>query len=177
MDTQNIGNYIREKRKLNGWTQEELAEFVGVSAKTVGTWERGDFSYIKNDNLERLSEVLHVSFSEIYLGKDLTGLDEETKILLDQKIKNLNERMDDVRTVTINVEDRGLLSMEMGVCAFGVSIIALSAALWAASSRTSFVSFICFILAFFGAGFAFFGKRIVTKLSKRIQEGRSRTDK
>ena len=177
MNTQNIGNYIREKRVSKGWTQEKLAELVDVSTKTIGTWERGEFSYIKNDNLEKLSDVLHVSFSEIYLGKDLTGLDEETKMLLDQDVKNINERLDDVRTITINVEDRGLLSMEMGVYAFGISIIALATAWWAASSHTAVTSFICFVLALFGVGFAIFGKRVITKLAKRVQKGRSRTSK
>ncbi len=32
---------IREIREKNGWTQERLAQEVGVSFSTVNNWERG----------------------------------------------------------------------------------------------------------------------------------------
>ena len=177
MNTQNIGNYIREKRLLNGWTQEQFAEKVNVSPKTVSAWENGNFTSIKNDNLDKLSEVLHVSIGEIFLGKDMTGLDEETKMLLDQEIKSLNEKMDGVQTITIKVEDRGLLSMEMGVYAFGFSIFAIALAWWAASPRTPLVSFICLILGLFGIGFVICGKRVIARLTKRVKKERGQTEK
>ena len=87
MDTQSIGNYIREKRMKNGWTQEQLAEKLEVASKTVSNWENGNFSSIKNENLDKLSKVFQVSVGEIYLGKDMVGLDEESKQILSIKQK------------------------------------------------------------------------------------------
>ena len=103
------------------------------------------------------------------MGKDMSGLDEETKALLDQEIKGLNERVDSVQTITIKVEDRGLLSMELGVCAFGISIFAVALAWWAASPRTPLISIICLLLGLFGIGFLICGKRVVSRLTKRAK--------
>ena len=177
MNTQNIGNYIRDKRTLRNWTQEEFADKLGVSPKTVSTWENGSFTSIKNDNLEKLSEVLQVSIGELYLGKDMLGLDEDAKMLLDQEIKSLNERVEGVHNITIKVEDRGLLSLEIGVYAFGLSVFAIALAFWAASSRAPLTSFVCLILGLFGIGFAIFGKRVVTKLTRQIQKERDQSAK
>lgn len=177
MNTQTIGNYIRDKRSLNGWTQEQFAEKLDVSPKTVSAWENGSFSSIRNDNLEKLSKILHVSIGEIFLGKDMAGLDEETKMLLDLEIKSLNARVDDVQTITIKVEDRGLLSMEMGVYAFGFSVFAIALAWWAASLRTPLISCCCLFLGLFGIGFVIFGKRVLAKLTKRLKKERGQTGK
>ena len=34
-----IGNYIAEKRRKQNFTQEQLAEKLGVSNKTISKWE------------------------------------------------------------------------------------------------------------------------------------------
>ena len=36
-----IGNKINQLRKLSGMTQEQLAEKLGVSNKTISKWETG----------------------------------------------------------------------------------------------------------------------------------------
>ena len=36
-----IGEIIREKRKELSFTQEQLADFLGVTAPAVHTWEKG----------------------------------------------------------------------------------------------------------------------------------------
>ena len=36
-----IGNYIAHKRKEKNLTQEQLAEQIGVSNKTISKWENG----------------------------------------------------------------------------------------------------------------------------------------
>lgn len=37
-----IGIQVLEARRLKGWTQEELGKRVGVSARVIGTIERGE---------------------------------------------------------------------------------------------------------------------------------------
>lgn len=41
MDQQRIGNFLRELRKEKGITQEQLAEELHVSSRTVSRWETG----------------------------------------------------------------------------------------------------------------------------------------
>ncbi len=40
MDQSRIGAFIRERRRAAGFTQEQLADRLGVSAKAVSKWER-----------------------------------------------------------------------------------------------------------------------------------------
>ena len=41
MANQNIATLVRGIREKTGWTQEKLAQEVGVSFSTVNSWERG----------------------------------------------------------------------------------------------------------------------------------------
>ena len=41
IDQTKIGNFIKLLRKEKGQTQEELAEFLGTSSKSVSRWENG----------------------------------------------------------------------------------------------------------------------------------------
>lgn len=41
MDASEVGRSIRDARKRLGVTQEELAELIGVSTRTLGQVERG----------------------------------------------------------------------------------------------------------------------------------------
>ena len=39
MDVQKIGAFLKELRKQNNMTQEQLGERIGVTNKTVSRWE------------------------------------------------------------------------------------------------------------------------------------------
>ncbi len=41
MDAKKIGIFLRELRKEKGLTQEQLAEVLNVSGRTVSRWETG----------------------------------------------------------------------------------------------------------------------------------------
>lgn len=41
MDNIKIGKLIAKRRKQKGLTQSQLAEYLGVSNKTVSKWENG----------------------------------------------------------------------------------------------------------------------------------------
>ena len=42
IDSQKIGQFILEKRKSFGYTQQQLAEVLGVTNKAVSKWETGE---------------------------------------------------------------------------------------------------------------------------------------
>lgn len=44
MDQITIGKFIAKKRKEQNLTQEQLAERLGISNKTVSKWETGSLS-------------------------------------------------------------------------------------------------------------------------------------
>lgn len=66
-----IGSYIARKRKKKNLTQEQLAEHIGVSNKTISKWENGkcmpDYSI-----LQKLCNALHVTLPERMDGEDAT---------------------------------------------------------------------------------------------------------
>ena len=66
-----IGSYIARKRKERNLTQEQLAQQLGVSNKTISKWENGkcmpDYSII-----QALCEALHVTLPELLDGRDAT---------------------------------------------------------------------------------------------------------
>ena len=53
-----IGKLIKKARTEKGYTQEELAERVGVKKSAVAKWENGRVSEIKRSNLKKLADAL-----------------------------------------------------------------------------------------------------------------------
>ena len=43
MDQKKIGNFLRELRKNRGFTQEQAAEKLGISSRTISRWETGAY--------------------------------------------------------------------------------------------------------------------------------------
>ncbi len=79
MDQVRIGAFIKELRKEKGLTQEQLAERLNVSGRTVSRWETGanmpDISL-----LVELAEFFDVSIPEIIDGERKSEkMDQETK--------------------------------------------------------------------------------------------------
>lgn len=76
MDTKKIGGFLRELRKENGLTQEQLAEIIFVSGRTVSRWETGtnmpDLSI-----LIELAEFYDVEIKEILEGERKSGMMEK----------------------------------------------------------------------------------------------------
>ena len=70
MDTVKIGESIAEARKKRNFTQEDLAEEVGVSVQAVSKWENGR-NLPDIENLLRIAEVTNVPYSyRIDAGRD-----------------------------------------------------------------------------------------------------------
>ena len=69
MDQIAIGKFIFKKRKELNFTQEQLAERLGVSNKTISKWETGkcmpDYSMI-----EPLCQELNITAAQLFDGED-----------------------------------------------------------------------------------------------------------
>ena len=69
MDQIAIGKFIFKKRKEQNFTQEQLAERLGVSNKTISKWETGkcmpDYSII-----EHLCQELNITLAELLDGEE-----------------------------------------------------------------------------------------------------------
>lgn len=88
MNQVTIGKYISQKRRELNLTQEELAEKLGVSNKTISKWENGkcmpDYSIIQN-----LCDTLHTTLAELMDGEDA---DSSVRVYDDNQILDLLRR-------------------------------------------------------------------------------------
>ena len=69
---QNVGMAIKTRREQLELTQQQVADYVGVSKSAVSRWESGDVANMGIDKLSKLSEVLSVSPLDIINETELT---------------------------------------------------------------------------------------------------------
>ena len=83
MDLQKIGRFLKVLRKERNLTQEQLAELLGVAARTVSRWETGS-NMPELSILIQLSEIYDVDLKEIIKGERRNGsIDNDTKETLE----------------------------------------------------------------------------------------------
>lgn len=64
-----MGLRIRDVRRERGWTQDQLANSVGVSRSAVAQWETGRAGQVTT-NLTRIAEVLDVGVEFLMYGDE-----------------------------------------------------------------------------------------------------------
>ena len=93
MDQIAIGKFIAKKRKEKNFTQEQLAERLGVSNKTVSKWETGkcmpDYSVVKI-----LCEELEITVAELMDGE--AAEERSVRAYDDEQIMDLLKRTQDL---------------------------------------------------------------------------------
>ncbi|MDA2929360.1 helix-turn-helix transcriptional regulator [Acidobacteria bacterium AH-259-O06] len=60
-----LGRRVRQLRKANGWSQEELGERADLHPTYVGGIERGERN-VSLENLERLARAFGLSLSQLF---------------------------------------------------------------------------------------------------------------
>ena len=80
-----FGKKIKEKRLALGLTQEELAEKIGISAKSLSQIELGN-NFVSAENLEAISLALNVSPKSLFDDNNLE--DERIFEFVNSKITN-----------------------------------------------------------------------------------------
>jgi transcriptional regulator with XRE-family HTH domain len=74
-DPVQIGTRIRKVRRERGWTQDQLANAVGVSRSAVAQWETGRAGQVTG-NLTRIAAVLEVGVEYLMYGDDKRAVSE-----------------------------------------------------------------------------------------------------
>ena len=98
MNQKDIGRFIAAKRKEKNLTQEQLAEKLNVSNKTISKWENGkclpDYSII-----ELLCKELDITITELFEGKKSNStdvLDEEKYNMLLYKLQQSENKINEL---------------------------------------------------------------------------------
>ena len=60
-----IGNKIKEYRKINNWTQTDLAEKIGIGKTTIGNYEKG-YRSPKKDTMFDIANIFGVSIDDLF---------------------------------------------------------------------------------------------------------------
>ena len=127
-----IGSYIARKRKEQNLTQEQLAQQLGVSNKTISKWENGkcmpDYRII-----QRLCEAIHVSLPELMDGEGAS--EDSVRVYDDEQILGLLRRTQELE------RQKGIL------CGFVLIVLGIaSSALSRATGGTDVQNFFSGIL-------------------------------
>ena len=70
MDVNKTGEFLAVLRKSQGYTQQEVADYLNISNKTISKWEQGQ-GYPDLTVLPVLAEFYHVSVDEILAGEKM----------------------------------------------------------------------------------------------------------
>ncbi|MBQ8209294.1 MAG: helix-turn-helix transcriptional regulator [Clostridia bacterium] len=73
-----LGSNLAELRKRNGFSQEALAEKLGISRQAVSKWERGE-SAPDTDTLIELASLYNVSLDELIGNKKTQNSEQKTE--------------------------------------------------------------------------------------------------
>lgn len=128
MDQITIGKFIAKKRKEQNLTQEQLAERLGISNKTVSKWETGkcmpDYAVVRS-----LCEELKVTVSELMDGEEAG--DKSVRAYDDEQILDLLRR-------TQELEKQKVMMSGVILIVMGIALQALSHTLGGSNVRDFF---------------------------------------
>lgn len=115
----NIGQNIKKARLEKGYTQEELANLVGVKKSAVAKWENGRVSNIKRSNLSMLANVLNINpnilLDNIAEKKPVEGANELADVYFDPDLRKMiseYQRLNEDHRKQVKEYISFLLSME-----------------------------------------------------------------
>lgn len=87
MDQKKIGSFLRELRKEQRITQEDLAEKLNVSSRTISRWETGS-------NMPDISLLIEIAdFFDVSIPEIINGERKSEK--MDEEVKEVAEKLSD----------------------------------------------------------------------------------
>ena len=100
MDQKKIGSFLKELRKEKGITQEQFAEILGVSGRTVSRWETGS-------NMPDLDVLIQIAdYYDVEIREMLDG---------ERKSENMDKEMEEtvLKVADYSNEEKQKLSKRM----------------------------------------------------------------
>lgn len=87
MNLKKIGSFLKELRKAKGITQEEFAENLNVSGRTVSRWETGT-------NMPDISLLIEIAeFFDVSIPEIING--ERKSEIMNEEVKEVAEKLSD----------------------------------------------------------------------------------
>jgi transcriptional regulator with XRE-family HTH domain len=104
MDSQKIGAFLRVLRKEKNLTQEQLAEILNVSGRTVSRWETGTNMPDLSIMIE-LADYYDIDVKELLNGERKSEMDKELK----ETLKTVAEYTDEQRKEAVKASNYGFV--------------------------------------------------------------------
>ncbi len=99
MDSQKIGAFLRVLRKEKNLTQEQLAEILNVSGRTVSRWETGTNMPDLSIMIE-LADYYDIDVKELLNGERKSEMDKELK----ETLKTVAEYTDETKRQELQMQ-------------------------------------------------------------------------
>ena len=116
MDSQKIGRFLRELRKEKNLTQEQLAEVLNVSGRSVSRWETGTNMPDISIMIE-LSEYYGIDIKELLNGERKSEMNNELK----ETLRTVADYTDSQKKEAVRASNYGFALMFMA-CAVAIVI-------------------------------------------------------
>ena len=104
MDSQKIGAFLRVLRKEKNLTQEQLAEILNVSGRTVSRWETGTNMPDLSIMIE-LADYYDIDVKELLNGERKSEMDKELK----ETLKTVAEYTDEQKKAALKASNYGFV--------------------------------------------------------------------
>jgi len=106
MDSQKIGAFLRVLRKEKNLTQEQLAEILNVSGRTVSRWETGTNMPDLSIMIE-LADYYDIDVKELLNGERKSEMDKELK----ETLKTVAEYTDEQKKAAVKASNYGFVTI------------------------------------------------------------------
>ena len=115
MDQKKIGNFLRELRKEKNLTQEQAADKLGVSGRTISRWETG--TYMPDISLiVDIAEMYDVDVRDIIDG-------ERKDINMNSEVKDVAVKMADYSTMQTNNIKKWIRTLSVSLLIVSVFLV------------------------------------------------------
>lgn len=119
-------NRLKMFRRQSGYTQEEIAEKLGVSRQAVAKWERGD-TFPDIESCIKLADIYHTTVDLLVRGLEseshsqdgkhifgLTKINSKGQITLPANCRKTFDLKEGDHILVLGDEDRGIALVKMG---------------------------------------------------------------
>ncbi len=111
MEKKTIGRFIAALRKSQGMTQQDVADYLNVSNKTVSKWERDD-SYPEINLIPVIAELFGVTSDEILQGRRIINEEENSD---KQAVKSERQLKRIIDSTSIRFKNISLIALALTV--------------------------------------------------------------